>query len=466
MLRFIYLFITFFTISAFSQEKENLIENISYYKDKTYSETIQSVHSKNFLPVNNAILGLNNATFWFKVSVKSLENSQPLIFDTKENSIESIAVYQNNTLISFEKESIGIKYPILKIKNYNNLPFYVKVNFKRQIHFPLKVYTESYFTILNKLSFLKSGFYYGFITMVFIINLFFFLSLKDNTFFLYCIFLVAINLSILNYDGLSFFFISKSIANYATVLFHLFLAISGAIFATAFLNLKRLYPKSIVIGASLLTLTGVLYVLYISFQNYIFYALGNIFCLLVLLVYWLMGVYVLKNQPSAKFFVLGYSLVLFTALLFAIPQDFGVTYFSLSIETVKLGAMFEALILTYAITHRVRILHQENTKFTQDIKNHIQQIFELEEQLKEKENLQVSEEKSVEDKIVTIAKEYALTERETDILLQIINGLKNQQIADKLFVSVNTIKYHTRNIYEKLDVKKRGDITTKILFHS
>lgn len=465
MLRYLYLVITFFSINIVGQEKENLIQKMSFYKDKTDVETIQSIQSHKFISVNNAILGLNNATFWFKVVVESTQNNQPLIFSTEENSVEGVEIYQNNILLSSEKESTGIRYPILKVKNYNTQPFYIKVRFKRQVNFPLKVYTESYFSTLDKISFLKSGFYYGFVAMVFIINLFFFFSLKDNAFFLYCIFLIAINLSIANFDGLSSFFIPSSIANYATLAIHFFLAVSGAIFATAFLDLKRLYPKSIVIGGGLLSLTIVAYILYVGSQNYIFYALGNIVCLLVLLVYWLMGVYVLKSQLSAKFFVIGYSLILFTALLFAIPQDFGITHLSLSIETVKLGAMFEALILTYAITHRVKILHQENAKYTENIKDYVQQIFRLEEQLSKKENLEVAPQKTLEDKIEIVAKEHALTEREADILLQIVNGLKNQEIADKLFVSVNTIKYHTRNIYEKLDVKKRGDITTKILFN-
>lgn len=68
------------------------------------------------------------------------------------------------------------------------------------------------------------------------------------------------------------------------------------------------------------------------------------------------------------------------------------------------------------------------------------------------------------ERIIELSKKHSLTDRETDVLIHIVKGLKNQQIADALFVSVNTVKYHTRNIYEKLDVKKRTDITSKLLF--
>ena len=48
-----------------------------------------------------------------------------------------------------------------------------------------------------------------------------------------------------------------------------------------------------------------------------------------------------------------------------------------------------------------------------------------------------------------------LTEREIELLHLIADGLSNQAIADQLFLSLNTVKVHTRNIYSKLDVHNR-----------
>jgi DNA-binding CsgD family transcriptional regulator len=50
---------------------------------------------------------------------------------------------------------------------------------------------------------------------------------------------------------------------------------------------------------------------------------------------------------------------------------------------------------------------------------------------------------------------YGLTQREAEILEEISIGLKNNEIAQKLFVSENTVKFHIKNIYIKLDVKNR-----------
>jgi LuxR family maltose regulon positive regulatory protein len=48
-----------------------------------------------------------------------------------------------------------------------------------------------------------------------------------------------------------------------------------------------------------------------------------------------------------------------------------------------------------------------------------------------------------------------LTERELEVLQLIANGLTNQDIASKLYLSLNTVKAHTRSIYGKLVVKSR-----------
>ncbi|MEP2024745.1 MAG: tetratricopeptide repeat protein [Reichenbachiella sp.] len=48
-----------------------------------------------------------------------------------------------------------------------------------------------------------------------------------------------------------------------------------------------------------------------------------------------------------------------------------------------------------------------------------------------------------------------LTDREFEILRHAIGDMNNSQIAEKVFVSVNTVKYHLKNIYEKLGVSNR-----------
>jgi LuxR family maltose regulon positive regulatory protein len=48
-----------------------------------------------------------------------------------------------------------------------------------------------------------------------------------------------------------------------------------------------------------------------------------------------------------------------------------------------------------------------------------------------------------------------ISERELEVLYLIAAGLSNREIADKLFISLNTVKTHTKNINSKLDVNSR-----------
>lgn len=53
------------------------------------------------------------------------------------------------------------------------------------------------------------------------------------------------------------------------------------------------------------------------------------------------------------------------------------------------------------------------------------------------------------------AERLGLSKREIEVLEFMAQGLSNQEIADKMFVSLNTIKTHTSNLFSKLDVKRR-----------
>src|SRR5687768_2580013 len=48
-----------------------------------------------------------------------------------------------------------------------------------------------------------------------------------------------------------------------------------------------------------------------------------------------------------------------------------------------------------------------------------------------------------------------LSEREREILRLVAGGLTNQQIANQLGISVNTVKVHLRNVFAKIGVASR-----------
>jgi DNA-binding NarL/FixJ family response regulator len=59
-----------------------------------------------------------------------------------------------------------------------------------------------------------------------------------------------------------------------------------------------------------------------------------------------------------------------------------------------------------------------------------------------------------------------LTDRERDVLELLIEGVtSNRELADRLFVSENTVKYHLRNILDKLHLNNRAQVIAYALRH-
>ena len=65
-----------------------------------------------------------------------------------------------------------------------------------------------------------------------------------------------------------------------------------------------------------------------------------------------------------------------------------------------------------------------------------------------------------------ILNENALTQlnmsrRELEVLELMAGGLSNQEIAERLFVSLNTVKTHSARVFEKMEVKRRTQAVEK-----
>jgi DNA-binding NarL/FixJ family response regulator len=56
-----------------------------------------------------------------------------------------------------------------------------------------------------------------------------------------------------------------------------------------------------------------------------------------------------------------------------------------------------------------------------------------------------------------------LTDRELDVLRQVVGGLRNKEIAVQLGISENTVKFHLRNILDKLHAQNRAEVVARAM---
>ena len=67
---------------------------------------------------------------------------------------------------------------------------------------------------------------------------------------------------------------------------------------------------------------------------------------------------------------------------------------------------------------------------------------------------------------VPAADDFGLTDREQEVLAMLVSGVtSNRDLADRLFVSENTIKFHLRNILDKLHLSSRAQVIAFAMQH-
>ncbi len=59
--------------------------------------------------------------------------------------------------------------------------------------------------------------------------------------------------------------------------------------------------------------------------------------------------------------------------------------------------------------------------------------------------------------------EELLTSREREVVVGLVDGLSYKMIAARMDISLQTVRYHIRNIYAKLHVHSKGEVISKSL---
>lgn len=73
-----------------------------------------------------------------------------------------------------------------------------------------------------------------------------------------------------------------------------------------------------------------------------------------------------------------------------------------------------------------------------------------------------TESQQLVDPIKIFRKRFGLSDREVEVALLIRSGEENKELAEKLYVSINTLKTHIRHIYEKCGVSNRMELVNLI----
>ena len=283
--------------------------------------------------------------------------------------------------------------------------------------------------------------------------MFYFIT-KKPFFIFYVLFQLCITASILYldnyiYDWFGFTFITKAF----NVLLNICLSIFGTLFVYAAFNLKKYFPNFKYIFFPIILISIFFYVLYLNTWDYKWSSYGRICYLSILVLLLLTAIICSFKQVYARFFVLAYSTLLTCHVLYLLPVAFGYKDFGFNEWHYKIGSVIEMLVFMTAIPYRYRVLSTKKTTLEEKISL---QEANFKKKIETLKNSNIN----VEDQLIKFQKIYDLKKREVEVLEIMNTGATNKEIADKLFIGVDTVKHYCSKLYEKTGATNRTKLIT------
>lgn len=463
-----FFFVFYFTISLLSLKLSAQVRfERSWYYTAVDTVAPQNINQQHFNPLkgsNDNPPFHNQGVYWFKLDIDHKHSADDLIIGIKNPHLDSVFLYQsvNGEIIAtdtagnnFRNNKSYLRYVRFKITG-NTATVWLKTHLKKEILFPVTINTVPAFYKAESLSFLKLGIYYGIATLVLIVNLVLYFGFKEPKFLYYSILIFMVALLYGYADGLYALISNNPVwLNYASLPVMLGATIATVIFSIKFLELDNKYIHLFRVSAALLIIMALCFLAYLIFDWTGACILGNMVLPLLLTMYWLVALFRFKKHTAARFFVFASTLSLVFTLNFFVFRFIAPNYLNLMPGELKIANILQMLILSIGIYHRVKKLHKEHAFYREEIQRYLKEQ-PTTEYPAEKDNEQVH------NVFIQLQDQFGLSEREIDVLKLLVEGLTNQQIGEKLYLSANTVKFHIRNIYLKMDINNRAQAVNKI----
>ncbi len=122
---------------------------------------------------------------------------------------------------------------------------------------------------------------------------------------------------------------------------------------------------------------------------------------------------------------------------------------------IFLIVVFFLIVILFYSHHKRALLSQQKLRL--ELQNYLLRLSEMQNKLENHKKDDCNKQTDFNQ-----LKKFNLSKQEMKVIALIAEGYKNAEIAEKLFVSQNTVKTHIKNIYSKLDVKNRVEALKKV----
>lgn len=437
--------------------------------DKTISATISDLKFSSIYGKEGLLTAEDKqGNTWIKGNIPLSLLPGPVIFQISNMQIVDYDMYlqqdgqliQQQRNIDLKGHSIQTRYPVFYFTARDSV-YYLNIKKQPIQRIEITVDEPGRFVKQANINFMVNSLYYGLAIMSIIFNVVLYLIFRDKRFWLYSLLQLSLFLIFFYQDGMFYFFTKGKWVSPHFLLWNIAIcAVLSGIFAYYFLDLKKKVPRFRQIAIPIIVAIFCTVLVYTWTDIQLFRNLASVLFYLLPVVCIYHGIRMFREDVYARFLILSFGFIALVSVFYTLNNYIDSPFLSFfDMDMIRFASTLEIISISFAIIYKVRTLQDENERYREELNRY---LLELEELKNVGHAFQKNDSKKQRIGNTEIMQElklqYNLTERETEVLMCIFNRLTNQEISEKLFISLSTTKYHVGNLYLKLDVKNRKEI--------
>lgn len=405
---------------------------------------------------------------WIKGRIPSSLLPGPVIFQIPSMQVVDYDMYLQQGIqlkkmqknIDLKGNTIQTRYPVYYFTAKDSI-YYLNIKKQPIQRMNIVIDEPGRFVRQANINFMVNSLYYGLAIMSIIFNVVLYLIFRDKRFWLYSLLQLGIFVIFFYQDGMFYFFSKSNWVNPHFLLWNIAIcAVLSGIFAYYFLDLKNKVPRFKQIAIPIISTIFLTVILHTWTEMQLFRNLASLLFYLLPVICIYHAIKMFREDVYARFLVLSFGFIALVSVFYTLNNYIDSPFLSFfSMDTIRFASTLEIISISFAIIFKVRALQHENERYREELNRYLIELKEFKnigyafQKNLDREKVSGNEEVMQELKLL-----YHLTERETEVLMCIFNRLTNQEISEKLFISLSTTKYHVSNLYLKLDVKNRKEI--------
>ncbi|WP_027418133.1 7TM diverse intracellular signaling domain-containing protein [Crocinitomix catalasitica] len=395
----IFLSIIFFSITiSFTQtspvihlDNENLSNSFANKtsilvldEDDLSASQVLKIPDNQFVSVDQEIINFDftNKTYWVKFSVINNSDFKEFYIETARAITNKVNLYEvvNGVVVDSSFSGDDYPYAIKKIGHRKNLfqlnldkgdtsTFLLKmVSDGEMLFFPLYINNKAAFHTQDFKVQFTNGFYYGLISLVFIIYFFFYIFLKDKSFLFYIFYVLSQGLLQFSLDGYShhhFFSQGGYLTNHSLLLFAGITIVFLLLYVNSFLDLKKRFPtlRRVFIGVGVFVILGMVLALFVGPLYVIAYPIINLSSLFAIIVTVFSVLYIRAKGGNVDiFFTIAFIVLITGAVIFILGNFNLVENKTFTLGALKISSALEFVILSISMSNKYGQLQREKNQ--------------------------------------------------------------------------------------------------------